>query len=110
MNMDNKQVLHTYIALSHSIRLLNHEIKIFRKSNVGVRIIEEMNLDIVLRRIRADYHLLKNLLRFKYNLNIKRTSDYRYIVNGEQVKYTKKEIKNMTNDMIMRYVRSEILE
>ena len=107
VNKDDKKIVDKYITFPFVIENMENDLKFFKGLKMGLRIIEELNLESVLQKIKGDYYLLKNLMRVKHGLDVRKISTLQYVVNGVKTKYTSKEVKNMTEQLMMEYINKK---
>ncbi len=99
-----KKLIDKYIALRLSLkvfRLDREKFKEFKAANIYLD-----KLDAVIDQVRKDLHTLKRDLIVRHHLDIKKINDFEYSVNGSVYSYTSDELKEMTEDMMVKYLMS----
>lgn len=97
-------VIDKYAAYPKAIQKMEKEIDLLKASSLGLIILNKMNPESALSKMKGDYFLLKNLIRIKHGLEIKQVSTLRHIVNGELLVYKSKEMRKLVNQLMGEYI------
>lgn len=103
MGINNHELVEKYIALPLAIKNFERDKELFKQFTMGNLYLDV--IDATIKDLKEDFYILKHTMKYKHGLHVRKLSPLKYTVNGEPIKYTSKELKEMTSNLMSEYLQ-----
>lgn len=103
MGTKNYELAKKYIVLPLAIKNFERDKELFKHFTMGNLYLDV--IDATIKDLKEDFYILKHTIKYKHGLHVRKVSALKYTVNGNVIKFTSKELKEMTSQLMSEYLQ-----